>query len=398
MHDDDANSRWYEVLNVESIPSPSVLVSRSGVIANIDAAIARAGGPRRLRPHVKTHKSAHVARLHLERGICRFKCATLAEAEMLARVGVPDVLIAYQLVGPEPQTLLGLIRKYPDTRFGCLVDSETALDLLETVFDGVDDLDRGAPTVFVDLDVGMHRTGMPAGESADRLYRRIAASPCLATGGIHAYDGHIRDLSPETRAQRAAETRAVALGTRDRLQREGLNVPEVVLGGTPTFPCHADGYVDGCSLSPGTYSYHDWGYATSFPDLPFRKAAVVLGRVVSVPAPGCFTIDVGSKAIAADKEQPRGTILNMPNAEAGPQSEEHWVFSIPTGGSMPVGMPAVGTTVYVWPRHICPTIEHYDEVLVVGDAREIVDRWSVSARGRAVTFSAVETAVDGPGG
>ncbi len=391
MHKSDAEAGWYEVREIESLPSPCVLVSRPGVIANIEAAIARAGGPERLRPHVKTHKSAQVVQLHLERGVRRFKCATPAEAEMLARAGVRDVLIAYQLVGPGAEILRDLIGRYPDTRFGCLVDNGTTLDQLEAVFQGYDP-DQRAPFVLVDLDVGMHRTGIAPGDRADQLYRRITVSPCLKAGGIHAYDGHIREISPEKRAEEAAGARTTALEMRNRLQREGLPVPEVVLGGTPTFPCHADAYVEGCSLSPGTYSYHDWGYASAFADLPFRDAAVVLGRVVSVPEPGQFTIDVGSKGIAADKDQPRGMLLNVPDAEAGPQSEEHWVFTVPAGGTSSgkqavAGTPAVGTPVYVWPRHICPTIEHYDEVLVVGEDRTVIERWPVTARGRALRRS-----------
>jgi len=162
----------------------------------------------------------------------------------------------------------------------------------------------------------------------------------------------------------------------------GLAVPEVVLGGTPSFPCHADAIASldedeqaAITLSPGTYGYFDWGYATRFPDLPFRAAALVLGRVISVPTPGRFTIDVGSKAIAADPAAPRGTLLNLPSAIAGPQSEEHWVYTID-----PPQTPVVGAVVYVWPKHICPTVEHYDRVAVVGTDGRLVEWWPVTAR------------------
>ena len=36
-------------------------------------------------------------------GIRKHKCATIAEAEMIAAAGGADVLIAYPLVGPEPR-------------------------------------------------------------------------------------------------------------------------------------------------------------------------------------------------------------------------------------------------------------------------------------------------------
>src|SRR5947209_19989211 len=80
--------------------SPGLLFYRDVIRQNIDRLIARVGDPRRLRPHVKTHKTREIAQMQLQAGITKHKCATIAEAEMLAQVGAPDVLIAYNLVGP----------------------------------------------------------------------------------------------------------------------------------------------------------------------------------------------------------------------------------------------------------------------------------------------------------
>lgn len=370
-----ARGQWYELHEPSTIPSPCVLVSRTRVVANIEAAIDRAGGPDRLRPHVKTHKSAEVVKLHLERGIVAFKCATLAEAEMIAHTGGGDILVAYQLVGPGPGIVCSLAKQFSDTQFGCLVDNVGALDEIEKSC-----CEHGVTlTVYLDLDVGMHRTGIAPGAEADALYRRIAESPSVRPGGIHAYDGHVRDTDFTLRCKQAAVIRDIALAMRDRLVGESLPVAEVILGGTPSFPCHAAAYRSGVRLSPGTYVYHDWRNATEQPDLPFRAAAVVFARVISVTQPGRFAIDVGSKAIAADHDQPRGTILNLPAAVAGPQSEEHWVFTIPEEDT-----PTVGSSVYIWPRHICPTIEHYDAVALLDDCGGIAGHWSVTARGRSI--------------
>ncbi|MFO7780422.1 MAG: D-TA family PLP-dependent enzyme [Spirochaetia bacterium] len=364
---------WYEIADETTAPSPQVLVFPERIIRNIRSAIKWAGGAHRLRPHVKTHKSRDVVRLHLDEGISKFKCSTLSEAAMLVEAGAPDVLVAYQLVGPNQAMLCDLIRRFPDTRFACLVDNAGTLKALEH-----EGRKAGVEiTVYIDLDVGMHRTGIIPGDDALELYRTIARSSVLTAGGLHAYDGHIRDPDPAQRRERAAEARLSAARLRDRLLSEGVPVPELVVGGTPTFPCHAEALEDGMSASPGTYPYFDWGYATSFPDLPFVGAAVILSRVISVPAPGRFTVDVGSKAIAADPVQPRGIILNLPEAEAGPQSEEHWVFTVAEENT-----PGVGDVMYIWPRHICPTIEHYNRVAVVSEDGKISDHWEVTARGR----------------
>ncbi|MFW6388239.1 MAG: D-TA family PLP-dependent enzyme, partial [bacterium] len=365
--------KWYELTSAEHILSPSVLVSPRRVGSNIDACIRTAGGADRLRPHVKTHKSSKVIEMHLARGITKFKCATLAEAEMVAAAGAEDILIAYQLSRPSADVLCALVERFPATRFASLIDNLSSLRVLEDACSR-----RGVSvSAYVDLDVGMHRTGIAPGPDADALYGAIHRSTSVGAVGLHLYDGQIHDSDPAARQKNAGVTRRLGFEMRDRLLASGVPVDELVVGGTPAFPCHAEAYEPGMTLSPGTYPYFDWGYATGYPDLPFDMAAVVFGRVISVPAMGRFTVDVGSKAIAADPEQPRGLLLNIPEAVAGPQSEEHWVFT--TSGK---NTPAVGDAVYVWPRHICPTIEHYDEVLVCSEQGEIQECWPVTARGR----------------
>jgi D-serine deaminase-like pyridoxal phosphate-dependent protein len=364
---------WYEIADETTAPSPQVLIFPERVTRNIRSAIRSVGGGERLRPHVKTHKSGDVVRLHLDEGISKFKCSTLSEATMLVDAGASDILIAYQLVGPNQSMLCDMIRRFPGTRFACLVDNADTVTALEREGQTAD----VQITVYIDLDVGMHRTGIAPGDDALELYRKIARSTVLIAGGLHAYDGHIHDSDMSQRRERAAEARLGATRMRDQLLAEGFPVPEIVVGGTPTFPCHAEALEEGMTASPGTYPYFDWGYATNFPHLPFVGAAVLLSRVISVPAPGRFTVDVGSKAIAADPVQPRGTILNLPEAEAGPQSEEHWVFTVSQENT-----PQVGEVMYIWPRHICPTIEHYNHVAVVSGDGRITDHWEVTARGR----------------
>lgn len=360
---------WYKLVEAENVPSPRVLVNAAVVGENIDAAIRTAGGSERLRPHVKTHKSQAVVKLHRDRGIDAFKCATTAEAEMLAVAGCADVLVAYQTIGPALNELHALARRHRSTRFACLVDDLSVARAL----DAAGERNGVVLGVFLDLDVGMHRTGITPGSSADELHAFLEAARWLEARGIHAYDGHIHDGELSARCRRAAQTRGMALEFAAR-----VGATEIVLGGTPSFPCHAAAWQPGVTLSPGTYVYHDWGYATRYPDLPFRGAAVVFGRVIA-RGTGSFTVDIGSKAIAADPAQPRGTILNLPRAVAGGQSEEHWIFTMENP-------PAVGTPVYVWPTHICPTIEHHDEVLLVTDGR-VTGAWTIDARGRATSVN-----------
>src|SRR6266498_4146686 len=94
------SQQWFEFQEVADVPSPALLVYRSRVKENIQRMLAIAGGPDRLRPHIKTHKMREMLDLQLLAGIKKFKCATIAEAELAAIAGVPDLLIAYQPVAP----------------------------------------------------------------------------------------------------------------------------------------------------------------------------------------------------------------------------------------------------------------------------------------------------------
>ncbi len=113
---------WYTVENADEIPSPSLLIYPDRVEENIRRMIHVAGGVERLRPHMKTNKLPEVIRMHLDQGITKFKCATIAEAEMIARAQAPDVLLAYQPVGPNVERLVELVRRFPGTAFSALGD------------------------------------------------------------------------------------------------------------------------------------------------------------------------------------------------------------------------------------------------------------------------------------
>src|SRR3954447_6999732 len=102
----------YLLQDTSAVFSPGLLFYKDIIRRNIQRMIAMAGGVKRLRPHVKTHKTREISRMKLEAGIDKLKCATVAEAEMLAQIGVPDVLLAYNIVGPNCQRVARLVEKY----------------------------------------------------------------------------------------------------------------------------------------------------------------------------------------------------------------------------------------------------------------------------------------------
>src|SRR6476646_10422673 len=118
---------WYRVRNEAEIPSPALLIFKARADANVLRMGEIAGRAERLRPHVKTHKLPQLVRAQLDHGIGKFKCATIAEAEMTADAGAADVMLALQPVGPAVDRFFHLQRRFPQTSFSTIVDSEEAI-------------------------------------------------------------------------------------------------------------------------------------------------------------------------------------------------------------------------------------------------------------------------------
>jgi D-threonine aldolase len=368
-----ADTTWYVVRNAAEIPTPALLVYSERLEANIQKAIAIAGGPARLRPHVKTHKSAAIVGRMRAAGIDRFKCATVAEAEMLARCGAADVMLSYPLVGENARRFARLCAAHRGTRFSAIADGPEVARELSAAFNA------SAVTVAVamDVDVGMHRTGVGWGAAAESLYGLLASLPGIVPGGLHCYDGHNHAPDPAARARLAADCHEGALSLKAALLARGLPVPLLVMGGTPGFPFHA-AFPD-CELSPGTCFLQDWHYQRDYPDMDFLAAALVMARVVSRPGPGRLTLDCGHKAISADKPGERGLPLNLGPARTVMQSEEHWVLECPDADRH-----AIGSEVYLLPAHVCPTVALHDEMRVIDAEGYGRETWPVTARGRRI--------------
>ena len=364
----------YPIHHPEQLLSPSLLIFLEDVRHNLDAMTAMAGSTERLRPHVKTHKMPALIRLAESRGIHKHKCATIAEAEMIAASGGRDVLIGYPIVGPNLARLARLVEVYPHTTFRATVDHPASARALSEALARAD----GPIPVLVDLEIGMGRTGIAPGDKAAELYALVDDLPNLEVDGLQAYDGHIRDKDPDERRRSASPGIEAVHALRERLLASGLPVPRLVLGGTPTFPIHALDQTPGVECSPGTCLLHDAGYGEKFPDLPFTPAALLLTRVVSQPRAGRVCLDLGHKAVAADPVGPRLTLLGLPGATLGGQSEEHLVVDAPGADQFQPGTPLLAI-----PTHICPTCALHSWAYVL-EGGEVVDRWEVKARDRVL--------------
>ncbi len=368
-------TNWYTVKNIAGIDSPTLLIYKERVHQNIAAAIAMVGDVSRLRPHIKTNKNRATVALMIAAGITKFKCATIAEAELLGMTGAIDVLLAYQPIGPKITRLFKLIDKYTATHFSCLADNQSAASHLSAAAIA----NAAELSVYIDVNMGMNRTGVAVGNKALALYKYCTALPSIYIRGFHCYDGHIRHIDEQQKIAACNQAFAAVEQMKQQLKNEGYKKPVIIAGGSPTFSVHAKWPEVECS--PGTFVYWDKTYLQLCPEQPFVTAALVLGRVISLPSPGLACIDIGHKSIAAENTiDKRITFLNAPNLAFVSQSEEHLVASYPADEQL-----EVGDVLYGLPHHICPTVALYDSAVVIkhGQAGE---RWRIEARDRILTI------------
>lgn len=367
-------AEWYEITNVDQLDTPCLVVYPDRIAENIRLMIQQVDGEAsRLQPHVKTYKMQEVVEMQLAAGITKFKFATIAEGEMLGRAGAAQALLAYQPVGPKINRLLQLVETFPKTRYAAIVDEPDAALAISRVFAAAEK----RLAIYLDLDVGMHRTGLPPDESAVELFLYCAGLSGIDPIGLHVYDGHLRQSIAE-RKKAADEAFEPVTELRHQLEAQVGKELEVVAGGSPTFPIHAERKAVRCS--PGTCLLWDWGYSRKLPEQPFLFAGLVLSRVISHPGDNRLCVDLGHKSVAAENPFPRVHFFNLPDAVQIGQSEEHLVLEVENPADYPVG-----TVLYGLPLHICPTCALYERAHVVRNG-VAEGEWRVVARDRVLSI------------
>jgi D-serine deaminase-like pyridoxal phosphate-dependent protein len=366
---------WFTIDNMDKLDTPALVVYPDRVKANIDLIKTMIDDVARLRPHVKTYKNREVTLLLMAAGINKFKCATIAEAELLATCKAPDVLLAYQPVGPKLYRFIKLIHAFPGTKFSCLVDNAIAAK----------EISDAAITykirinVYIDLNVGMNRTGIKPGFEALQLYMDCAVLAGVNPVGLHAYDGHIHDVDLKTREERCDASFEPVLKLQQDITQKGYPEPIIVAGGSPTFPIHAKRKVVECS--PGTFVYWDKGYQLGMPEQEFLPAALVISRVISLPGDTKLCLDVGHKSVSAENElSKRIYFLNAPELVPVGQSEEHLVVEAGKDHGY-----QIGDVLYGIPHHVCPTVALYERAYII-ENKELNGEWLNAARDRKITI------------
>lgn len=366
----------YEFAEQGEVISPQLVYYPELIRENISRMKRIAGETERLWPHIKTHKMAQVTKMLVAEGIDKFKCATIAELEMAAEAGGEQLVMAYPLVGPNIGRFIAVSKAYPHVMFYAIADDTRQVELLGNAAEK----EGLRISLLMDVDLGQHRTGVSVDE-VETLYHIWAKRTGIRMCGMHCYDGHRHEKDVEVRQEEVKKADDRLQFIIASLKDNGFDVSVVILGGTPSFPCHAKLMKE--YLSPGTCVIQDVGYREAYPDLDFIPAAAVLTRVVSRPTKDTFTLDMGTKAVSCDPPVPRAEIVGMEYAETVMQNEEHWVVRVPEKHIKDI--PKIGTELFALPVHICPTSALYPGVPVI-ERGHLKEWWEITARNRKITF------------
>ena len=352
------------------IDTPALIIDLDAMERNIArmADFAQRHGMR-WRPHAKLHKSAALA-LKLERAGAIGHCVQkTAEAEALAFGGVNNIFISNEVIAPAKLARVAQLAVQLRQRGGQLaicVDSLHGIAALAQAMQGK----QASVDVFVEIDVGQGRCGVPPGLAALPLARAIlAAAPQLRFAGLQAYRGnaqHVRDVAERHAVM--AEVIAQAAGTRDLLENHGIAVPLVTGSGTGTLINEAASGVYG-ELQPGSFLFMDADYASNQPDPEqpaFENALLVQTQVMSRAARHAVC-DAGHKAHAIDSGLPR--VHGLPPEHAlrfANGGDEHGVLHPDTeAGNTSGWLPALGQTLWLVPGHCDPTVNLHDGLIGV---------------------------------
>ncbi|HEX6534735.1 MAG TPA: alanine racemase [Gemmatimonadaceae bacterium] len=360
--------------SIFDLETPAPVVDLTTMERNLDrmASYARAHGIA-LRPHTKTHKTARIAGLQLDRGAAGVTCATVREAEVMSQVA-DDILIAYPVLGtPKLRRLMAL----PDrVRLTVALDSAEAANGLSAAA-----RERGRTVgVYVEADLGMRRVGVASAAEAVTLARHVASLPSLALAGVAFYPGHVREHTSAQDASLARLASDVSALT-DALARAGLP-PRVVSGGSTPTAWRTHELPGVSEMRPGTYVYNDRVTAAVGAAHWSDCALTVLATVVSTAVPGQAVIDAGTKALGREPMRGAdgegfGALLDHPEVVVRAMSEEHGILHLGDSG----WRPRVGDVVRVVPNHVCIVV-HLNDVVWAARGERVEEPWPVEARGR----------------
>jgi len=358
----------YQIKNIEEIKTPALVIFNDSVLKNLELMksyleqVSPDSGYSHLCPHVKTNKSSYTIKLMLEAGITYFK-STPNEVDMLIKSGAKNIFIAYPLLEHNATALADYIINYPEINFEIQIATSAHAEILEKVA-----IHKNIVwNYLIDIDVGMHRTGTNP-KNVYNLYKQLSKSKNFKFSGLHGYDGHNHHIDKKLRQETSEASMLVLINLYKQFEKNDVEIKKIMVAGSPGF--HSDleilyrafkGKVK-IIVSPGTWIYWDSKYDTILPG-KFEFAAFVLVQVMDI-GENQITLNLGHKRWAAD--QGGIHLFSEPDVNLKSFSEEHTVLS--TDKSLQY---KVGDYILITPRHVCPTVNLFENFTLIGNNGEI---------------------------
>ncbi len=356
---------------LESLDTPSVIVDLDQIESNIKKLMDKLLPTGvNIRPHLKTTKSVALAEKLVAAGAKGGCVAKLSEAEVFAAAGFDDLLITCEVIGaPKVKRLVELYQKHRSVRI--VIDSTVGADAINEALasSGVEE----PISVLIDLDVGLHRTGVKAGEPALALARHIRGLKHLNIIGVQGYEGHLQHLSDRAdREKQCLESMKCLTETAEALRKDGFDIRVVTTGGTGTaeFCVTVPGVNE---VQPGSFIFMDTDYRNAVGTF-YSNSLRILSTVISQQDERAVTIDSGLKSLTTDSGLAECTDSRYTYGVLG---DEHGSLTWTHHGP---GL-SVGDRVEMIPSHIDPTVNLHE--VYYGYRNGVIEEiWRVDSRGK----------------
>ena len=365
-------------MQLEDLPTPCLVLDRGKLERNLrrmSSAMHRLGVS--LRPHLKTAKSADVARMAIAGEAGGITVSTIAEAEYFTARGFRDITIA---AGTTPEKL---------DRIQSFISSDSILNVITDDF-AVAGAIAGHPArvrTLIEIDSGESRGGV---DSASDALIEIGRALGEKLAGVLTHAGHSYECRTVEEVRQVAEHERVAVTVAaERLRSAGMACEIVSVGSTPTMS-HVERLDGVTEARPGVYMFGDLFQAAIRSCTRDDIALTVLASVIGCrPDANQIVLDAGALALSKDRSTAStpedagfGLVWDLDGKSGFGECviheayQEHGVARGLEGGlKLPFDQLRVGAKVRVAPNHSCLTAAAHDRYYVVDGSREVIAEW-----------------------
>ncbi len=371
---------------VTEIETPALLVDLDIMERNMDKMMEfLSQGTVGVRPHAKTHKTAPIARMQVEKGAIGITCATVGEAEVLVDGGIKDILITNRVVSENKIERAAILAKKADVK--------VAVDCKENLADISRLAVSHGVTIGIILEADTHhgRAGVRTTEEAISLAKLASELPGVAYRGIMGYEGHCVFIhSLEERRKVSMESYDRLFEYKRALSNAGFEPEIVSSSGTGTYLI-AGRYEGITDIQPGSYIFMDASYA-DIEGVDFEQSLTVLSAIVSHPEQGVYICDAGIKSMSEEF----GPVMALPSYRLKVKGMSEEYITLLANDSKAEIQPylsaidrmygqvqqfGLGSKIHLVPSHCCTTVNLHDVIYATRNGK-VQNVWRVAGRGR----------------